>query len=171
MSAAGWYADPDNSFQERFWSGTEWTADVRKAHGVLIDPSSQPRVSAAMRLPHRIEKSRRIALIQASIGTPARARESPTLVAMAMAMANPSARPLAASIPCCSPRIKAAKEADPVRRISLMGRGHIRRPAALGRESGPSADPRRAGPVSKSLHHAAPVNSTDSTFRGMSGHS
>ena len=52
MSTPGWYPDPRDDGQERFWSGTEWTAQVRptetlsgaKVHSVMV-PSPSPRRS------------------------------------------------------------------------------------------------------------------------------
>lgn len=31
MSTAGWYPDPENTLQQRFWDGTAWTGSTRSA--------------------------------------------------------------------------------------------------------------------------------------------
>jgi len=47
MSTPGWYPDPRDDGQERFWNGTEWTEQVRPAetppgagtHSVVVPPT------------------------------------------------------------------------------------------------------------------------------------
>ena len=56
MSTPGWYPDPRDDGQERFWSGTEWTAQVRptetlsgaRVHSVMVPPPSPRRSNTVL---------------------------------------------------------------------------------------------------------------------------
>ena len=47
MIQQGWYPDPDNSLQERYWTGTEWAGSSRSVRGVFVN--SSPAITRASR--------------------------------------------------------------------------------------------------------------------------
>ena len=52
MSEPGWYPDPQDDSQERFWNGTEWTEQVKAeedaAERPVIVPSPHRRQNNAV---------------------------------------------------------------------------------------------------------------------------
>lgn len=45
VPAAGWYTDPSNASQERWWGGVEWTHDVRPTPVAAPLPALQPAMA------------------------------------------------------------------------------------------------------------------------------
>ena len=45
VPAAGWYTDPSDPRQERWWGGVEWTHDVRPLAAVAALPPAQPALA------------------------------------------------------------------------------------------------------------------------------